>query len=704
MARVLSSSGRIIYPPNQTVTINGVVRRDVECAQIISGGNLSPVQATLLVPQAYAGDSLPWLADSLVVVTVEGRSDPIFRGVVLTEAHRENASESRVSVRAISHVGLMDKIFLGQGILQAAVKYFRSNAVTGLPSGWNLVAVLQQWFSLPVYPLDWKTQIDIGDVEALGLSGANIPFMGLRFAVTSYRDALATIMAQVPQLGIRERFTSDLTYLDFYLRNDPEAPERRIVAPLGSIGPQDGAIASAFVRESDVSGIYSRVVGFGRPVKTQITIGTRASTDARTQDWDSPFRLRPLWEDATDYVELFSQDENGDPVYSADEMKVMADPSIAIEGTPHFDATLQYHFRRFALPDAIRALWTIEQRNVFRTVRSDLAPELVGEEHIGVQVFASFVRQDEPAAPENDETKGDLLEDGFIDPTKYRLIPGAIVTEEGIIELPAPALECFFRWLKPDGTELREFNRVDVFVTLTISRSEFRPRWDTGVRGGSFPGLEQSGMVLSFINESVGFERIGTLPNEFGIPPGEEDDPPPPPTFPLHFGSAWYDPQTDQWLFVNAGAMEVVEDDTVFLAGLCETLLTERNRRRTDATIRLPACLFGYQVGDVVTLENRGINGRRLGVNTVVWDLLNPATEISASDQIVTRFTVGEMATGGASGAGRNLGAGVEAMRGAANEDPGLDPFQPENLTTDNPNLMMDVQNALGANQRWRAR
>lgn len=695
MARVVSASSRVIYPPAQTVLVNGEIRRDVECVSVSQGGSLSPVQAVLRVPQAYAGDSLSWLNDASVVVTVAGRSDPIFRGFVVTEAHHENAVESRVSVRAVSPIGWMHKVYLGQGVWQAAVRYFRLNALTGLPTGWNLVAVLQQWFTVPIYPEDWKEVIDIGEVEALGETSANIPFSGLRFAATNYRDALYTILGQVPQLGIRERFTEEKTFLDFYLRNDPDAAVRRIVAPLGSTGPEEGALLTAFVRESDVEDIYSRAIGYGRPTQTQITIGTRVQGMARAQTWDGYLPLVPMWANATSYQELLN-DDGGDPpapLYHADEAAVIADPAVAVEGSPQFNPALRYHFRRYRLPDWVAKLWTIGQRNVYRTTRSDLAPELVPEEHIGIQVFVNAMTYE-------DGDGNPIVSMGSASVANYRLIPGAVVTEEGILELPTPALEVYKRSVNGDGDEVDTYDRVDVFVTLSISRNEQRPFWDTGVVGVTLPGLEDSGLVLSFINESVGYERIGTNLGEFEDAIGAFD-----------WGSAWYDPKADEWQFTDAGSPVIVEDDLPFLAGLTESMLMERSKRRTDASVSIPACLFGYRVGDVVTLENRGIDGRRLTVNSVTWNLLDPVTMVSASDQVVSRFTVGDIAPqSGGAGVGRNLREGIEQMRdratnaGGGPDDSLLDPFAGAIDWSDaNPYRALDAENALAANERWRS-
>jgi hypothetical protein len=340
-----------------------------------------------------------------------------------------------------------------------------------------------------------------------------------------------------------------------------------------------------------------------------------------------------MWASATSYETLFALS------YTADEAAVIADPSVAIEGSPQFDPALQYVFRRFALPDWFRQ-WVIEQRNVFRTVRSDLAPEIIPEEHIGIQVFVSALTY----------TDGDgepVISSGAIDDTRYRLIQGARLTEEGVIELPQPALDIYFRELGEDGDEVIQYDRVNLFVTLTISKPEQRPFWDTGVRGSvAFTGLEDSGLVLSYINESAGYERIATLAGEFVSIYGSFD-----------FGSAWYDPQTDSWEFATPGSSVIVEDDLPFLAYLSNALLSERNRRRTDATVRIPACLFGYQPGDIVTLENRGINGRRMTVNSVVWNLLDPTTEVSASDQVVMMFDVGTVAAQ-SGGAGRGMSQG----------------------------------------------
>jgi hypothetical protein len=607
MSRFASASSRIVQRPRYTVRFNGIVERQVEVNSISRGFNLQAGTARLTLPQYYSGTGRKF-EDAFVSITRQGQTYPDFLGWVEPIHGSESATSSDLSIVARTVVGFLDRVYVGDVVRVGVSRFSKYNEIeepdpiTGLPplSGWNLENIIRTIMGPQSIDANWRSLVQPGDLSGLRRIRADVDLSDITFANDNLLNALRRLLAFAPDVICRERFSGGTTLLDFVLMNDNRSGARVFIAPSENApGPEAGASIVAHHISNDNSGIFSRCVAYGSPKKSMVTFSTLFEDFLETPN---PMRLEPDWPSATPYG-TFPITEN--------ESKVLNQVVVADPRSPAFQADLAPIFKRFRIPRKWCKLYQIASKNV--------ALETESGARIGVQIFQQkLVRADDQTGAATGQT---LYE---ISPDEYQILGGARLDwDEGILELAEPAVGAIAVGGTGPSRNSRVMQRLDVFVTLTITnRFGQRIGYDTGARGFiDLPTIKDSGLTLQLINESVEYWEIA--PTGITDALGEAHD----------IAVIYLDEVTGVWVEYAPGAAFVVRDDRPFLAAVAERAIAEKNANRTEATIELPMVLSSIRPGDTVRIRGRGIDNKRLTVLSVDISYASIATRIRASDK-----------------------------------------------------------------------
>jgi hypothetical protein len=228
--------------------------------------------------------------------------------------------------------------------------------------------------------------------------------------------------------------------------------------------------------------------------------------------------------------------------------------------------------------------------------------------------------------PETFATVGTFVEN------EYDELPGGRIDEENwVYEAQRPIIEVLSRARSFSGEPVITYGPLPVYVTVTVFNPLIkRPGYDTGIRGDlQHPFVSDTGLTFSFINDTINFRQIGT--GTEGIP---------------RFGGG----------FITAGALWKVEtgaftdpvwtsllfdeepvimlNELPLLGPLCERALSERNKRRTEATLVIPRFQASPRVGDHVRVLNREVSSVPFQAIGITRNLRTSDTLIYLSDQV----------------------------------------------------------------------
>lgn len=607
MARITiggDASLRITRRPAQQVVVNGMTRPDVSCVLLQQGFRGNPSRCVLKMPRYLAASAPRWGSAEVVVYASsvaagDARSrGPVFRGWMRSDQRREDVRGSGVTVEAESIRGRFDGVKVGQWQQRGLIRYSRADPATGLATGWTLERVVENLFA-GLEP-HWATKVGLGDIGALRWAGRYVDLPDVTFSASGYWTALRHLLGLAPDVGVAERYTEQRTLLDFYVMGRPGG-YHVVSVPTPGGGPELGETVTAWQSEEDDEEVYSRVVGYGGAIETQVTVGT--ANPGGTWPAVCEAFLIPDWMGATAYPPAPAE------TLTAAEQAVLENPALASPGDAQFRPEYGGIFRRFRLPECLR-YHVVEQGN--------LARDLAGLP-IGRQVF---IEEYEFNLEETGGKLGTLKTDGF------RQIQGARYDPKTrVLELSKPAV-AVAEYVYDSGAHeyTRRYARANVWATLTIQETWGRRlRYDTGVKGDlSLPGLGMAGITDSFVNEQIQYERVGSGSGEFVDSRGRG----------YGFGSIWWDETVGIWQSVGIGAPVAIQDDSRWLRAVCEGMLAERCRRRQTWNVRFPAALFGFRIGDGLRILNRGVDGLALQIIGVKVDLENCATEVTATNQV----------------------------------------------------------------------
>ena len=600
---VVISDSRVLRANRAIVTVNGATRWDFECDRISLVGGANPSVAEIRVPTWYFEDDFGWYADATVVVAVNG--NVVFRGYLDVDSREENPQTSRATFRARSVLGLMDSVFVGQKLLAPVVRYPRLRA-DGTDTEWTLSDILQDLFSTRLMPTAWRNAVALGNLSAVRRIERDMTTPDIEFVAETYLEALRRLLALNARIGMRERYTNDKTYLDFFVVNDPNGGVTDIKMPSLTEGPEEGAYAMKAAARRDTAGVRNRVVGFGRAVEIMLTVTTDPGGVGAP--------MTPAWANASAYTGLAT------PPTDPDELAVLADPYLAVPGSESFDPKYEYHFRLFRLPDCI-ARHEILDSNILR-------------DDLGRPLEQQFFRQVTVQANANREVSGKELWDteGTISSTLYEKLPGGRIlrSREGIFVLFSRPLVDILYTAHYAESYIPDFQyrRVHGGATFTIAHETKALGYDTGTRGLAGPStIWSEGRVATFKNEHLAIQRIGTYDDELVDDDGDE----------FTFGCIWFDNDSEDWAsmadFDGTGNPIIISNDLPFLAELCEGMRAETSPSPTDLWVSLAGQWTSMAPGRIVRVLNRGISGLRLQVHQVVFDLRTNDTMLRASNE-----------------------------------------------------------------------
>jgi hypothetical protein len=658
MARAIIPDPSLIEaPPKYRVVVNGTERPEGEVLRVMLRAGLLGAEAVVMLPQARAGDPTTGWTDALLEIYSsrpgEVGAGPIFRGYVVGPENVEDESRSDVMVLARSIVDVMDRVHAFQATALANTIFRARDRWTGAVTGLTLGYMVRQIFSSRSLDAAWRQLVGLGDTTVIdGVTGGGdyLELSDVRFTTNTMVQALRRLLAFVPDISFRERYaTNGQTLIDFFQWGAQTTGERVLVAANeDQPGPAQGAYVTAYVSKTDNKQAVSRVIGFGAPTQFMVTLSTDNS-GALGDSHPSP-TLVPFWENATlPYPAGKTYTDEG---LTSGEREVLLEPSCADNGSPWFRPGLEFHFRRYRVPVALRKVFEmLGQNGLERTLFGVRSP-------LEIQLFRQKVILAESETP--GEMVGQVLQFGF-----EKLSGWSYEPRNGVLALAQPAL--YEARTTPYGVL---YAPAHIYWTVTL-RSEVgradtwpsRPMYDTGVRGDmARPGLRTTGTVDSWENLNIERRQIGAK----NIPDADGN---------LHdFSARWYEEIGQGYITVYAngsedagpgdyGSPQVIRDDSDILATLCERRLKERSRRRTEARVYLPYTATSFRPGDVIRVLNRGIDNVRLTIAEVEFDFYEMTTMIFATDEIPPRLNV-EAATPGRRGT-REV---TKGMRATANE------------------------------------
>jgi hypothetical protein len=321
--------------------------------------------------------------------------------------------------------------------------------------------------------------------------------------------------------------------------------------------------------------------------------------------------IRPLWANASTITNL----------PTTNEVDVIAVPAYATPGNPVYRPDVGEYFRRYRLYVPLLQTYGIDGSNVWRTMDGSAIPiQLFRQRYTMIEGEDDGVMVAQPVSGQ------------------FELLQGDLDANTGIVTLAKPNI--FLARTQPDpidGAIVKLYARAELFVTATIASralvvpggsaaNQDSPRggYDTGVRRPGIDGLPCVGLTSTFVNSSLKVSmagsKLGGVRDINGIA--------------HEFGATVFDPIFGWLNLVPPGDPPLIEEDQRgTVAALAEQMLADNSRARSDVSVVIPAVAH-YLPGDVVTVSNRGINNRRLSIQTVTTDYETISTTIQGSDGI----------------------------------------------------------------------
>lgn len=588
------------------VYVDGALLRDVLVRSVQSHQGARGATADLELPLANYKD-----ADALTGKEVEiyfwhdgeGAGPPRFRGLCLGSTGVIADNENMRGARCVSWLGMMGLCQLGQKNLFGSIFFLYSDRRQEgeTPTPWTPALMLERAFSPDLLPDEWASRIKLGDISALENSAA-APELTIDqpFCCANYQQFIVSVLALAGDVGIRERYETDATYLDCYpLGPSAETAQEFRVASLNE-SVLNGANVSALNAERDLEGVITRQIVYGALKQMIVTIGTDHE--------NAP--LVPQWGDTP------SQAYTEGGVYSADEAAVLANPALAHEGSLEADFRAQEGdppltdiFKVFRIPAALR---NYRVKNSLPLAGGDgkdrpaqvfiFDPPLL-DAIIGGKPGKSASEDPEAAVPR-------ALRISHIDP------------ETGVIRLAEPAIYVSEIAIV-NGLPQVTYEAADVYATLAIQLNT-HCGYDTGAVGGDgLPNLGLDGLVDPIFRRDMEYIQFGSA----GLDLTLEDD---------ETQIADYEGRVleDDGTITEHGSFEVLRDDRDALAAIAEGMLRANARVRQADLTELDFCASGLRVGDTTRVNRGGTSGPAMQIYSLQFRCADPSTLIYASDVV----------------------------------------------------------------------
>lgn len=569
-----------ISPIVVAVQLDGVTRSDLFCTAVERGLGTAGSTASLVAP-GRTWEEMKGLVGSTVLVTVDGQ--PCFLGLLTARTGAVSGSDNVVSFRAVSYVGLMDTVYLGQSRVSEEIEFryprYAIRNGTMQATGWNIKTIIRDIFSSSEItwrggganiPSGWRDKVKLGTMTVLDRNYNQFPIQDTTFRLTTLTAALEQLTGMIGTLSFRERFEAQQVYLDFFEIGDDNAPARNvIIARPNEKIHEVGANVLTMTREDSIDSVRSRVVGCGDKRRYIFSVTSNHATAPLRKGW-SP----------------------------AGEAAVLANPSRVKKyiNTLSESDGIQYEnvFRRFLLPDFLRGnVRVVQEKNAIFGSDGCEAP---------IQVWK--IPRDLVAGEEGDYTSTlgtvpEILEGAKLD------------IKTGVITLSEPAINEVSTVVTEGADIITTYEPATIGVTLTVAAARLVA--DSGIDGpeGVADGMVQQIYQDSFIAKQFNGELDGHT-----------------------FSSCWYfDPILGPQ---NVIGVTSIANDTTSLRLYTALAQREMNRTRAAYNIGLPFFTEGFRVGDRINVI--GEDGYDYGthqVKKVGFDLTSDhQTSLSTDNEV----------------------------------------------------------------------
>lgn len=591
MGRISVSGGRVFEPVSLVVLVNGARNRDLEIIGIHRRFGVNGDVAVIGVPTWYMEEHLSVLDDATLVIKApaSGKRDGgvYFRGVIDIDSRSESGSNKGIYIRANSTLKMLSGVYVGENEELSIVEYPRRDAL-GRETGWTLSKILKDLFSDAAMPAEWRSIIKLGAIEAVERTESDVEMPDIKFTSDSYRAALRYLLNLAGRVGISERFTDDVTYLDFYVQGDSDGSVQSLQLPTDSLGPEEGALVLSATRTKDTSVVRGIVRGWGRNKEIMLTVGTDANGESGVGEG-----LEPAWENATGY------DFEAAVVLTEQESAVLSNPECCQAGSPVFREDCLDVFRRFRLPESIRRQY-IEKKNLLSIFVGDEEKE----RKLDLQVFQQLVDY-------TYDGSNNLDWQGAISSTDFELIPGVKIDEDGYVLFPRPLIGVWqYRTNAATNSPEHVYTRLQGYLTLSLLMRGKSVGYQT--RSGGSREVQGVKPKFTFKNENLVYQVLGTQENELldGDGVGHTYD------------CIWFDPESGFWRRMEtAGTPELIDSDFDRLAGICEASRDEVSRQAMMVVVDLPGLWNSFRVGGLFRVRGRGFDQEVYQVSQVLLDV-----------------------------------------------------------------------------------
>lgn len=579
----------------QEVYVNGSLRKDIECHAIQATQGLGGWRATFTIPQSAFDEDSDFLVLAEIVVYAchedESTGTPLFRGMVDSIDGHLAIGADEIGFSARSYLGWLDRVQLGQATLSGTFNFRRVDRTDGSLRNWTVRTMVEEAFNSTNYPEDWNGVIALGDTSALQAGTTSQPMAtDVEMSAPTYADFLAHMLSLAGDIAVRERFTSSLTYLDFY-RLGPDAgtsTSLRVAAQGESI--TTGANVAELDSSRDLSGIASRCIGYAAAKRMVVTISTDPDED------EDP--LVPLWENATAY---------GAPgPLTAGEQAILDDPEAGNPGHFAYQPGYEFIFRRFALPAALRNF----------SLDDSLAVEDDEGRPLPMQAFLYRPNVEDAVIDGIPSTQAD----GTYDDDGTLLSLAGVDGRAMAFTLSDPAVEFVRQALVGEVVgEIRA--RAHVYFTCCLSLPGHEGGYDTGVRGSATPdALSDSGLMAPPLSrpdlEVSQFTSMGL---------GLDDV--------QAYFATYFDADAGSWVTVST--QTTIRDDRPTVAKIAEAQLRSSGRPRRTFAVTLEYLARGLQLGASLRINNGGTMLPAVQIQGIAYSVSeDPKTYLICTDAI----------------------------------------------------------------------
>lgn len=614
----LSRGGRAAIPKmKQALYVGGVLRKDIEILGGAVSQGLGGARLSCLMPAATFDAEASSLYGAEVVAYAwhdgETMGPPIFRGLVDSIDGSLAVGDDTLGFVCRSWLHYLDKVQIGQKVLAGQVNFRRYDWTTATERRWTVRSMVQEAFDAGYWPNDWGTVLALGDTSAL-VSGSATQELAtdVLFTAGNYREFLATMLGLAGDIGVRERFTASLTYLDFYRLGPQSGVAREFrVAALGDDVGDSAVNVLALEHGRDLGDMATRVIGYGAPKMMIVTIGE-----------DDPVApLVPDWLDATAV---------GDTP-TATEQAVLDDPDSAVPGSPTFDVARMHVFRRYRIPAALRNYTMLDRLPVEDATGRPLAPHA----HL-------FEYDLEPGTsgganawvPDGERDTATLQDIETFDP------------DRGSVVLKRPAVRLAL--MKPTG-DIPEatWERTEVYLTCAFALEGRECGYDTGHRPTiNVEGLEDDGLTMTFSRPDLRYVQY----TSFGLGVVDTDG-----STAIEYNALVWD--GGAWTEYASATVE--RDDRPTIARIAEAALRSRSRLRNTFAVTCDYFTQGVKIGDTIRVNNGGTLLAPVQVQSVSFTCsADAATRFVATDAIPEAAVIEDPAgMAGRSSRGRQMAA-----------------------------------------------